>query len=212
MKYLSAVLTKYISLGLVLLCLVTGMATLIAIAPKDLFKAEVEAPPKPTTVKLAEPPQPIEPVVPPKSQTLDSTLMSSLAPDSFANPDFGAGVSFGSGGSGPAVGGSGGFGSDASMLANERSSMNRAPKLSIKGSLEYPSDARQKNISGFVTLKILVSESGFVQNVEVEESDPPGIFDQAAIRSVKNWKFEPGMIQGKLSAAWTSQRIKFELN
>ncbi len=212
MKRFGDVIAKYISFGLVLLSLVTGLATLIAIAPKDLFKAEVEAPPKPTVVKLAEVPEAVEPPQTPKSQALDSTLMASLAPDSFANQDFGSGVSFGSGGNGPAVGGSGGFGTDASTLANERSEMNRAPKLSIKGQLDYPADARQKNISGYVTLKILVSETGFVTNVEVEDSDPPGIFDQSAIRSVKNWKFEPAMIKGKLSSAWTSQRIKFELN
>ncbi len=212
MKNILSVFTKYISFGLVLASLITGLSTLIAIAPKDIFKAEVELPPEPTTVKLAETLEAPEPPQTPKSQAMDSTLMSSLAPDSFANPDFGSGVSFGSGGSGPAVGGSGGFATDASSLANERSSLNRAPKLSIKGSLDYPAEARQRNISGFVTLKILVSETGFVSSVEVEESDPPGIFDQSAIRSVKNWKFEPAMIQGKLTSAWTSQRIKFELN
>jgi protein TonB len=201
---------KFIAAGAGLLTVVAIIAGVFALNPDEIFKDE-RARQKPTAVKLAEPPKQEAPPEPPPQKT-EASLLASLAPDSFANQDLGAGVSFGSGGNGPAVGGGGGFGTDAGQLVKERASINRPPRIMMKGQLEYPSEARQRNISGFVILKILVAETGVVQNVEVEESEPRGVFDQAAMRSVKGWKFEPAMIKGQIVAAWTSQKIKFELN
>lgn len=186
------------------------VAQLFAWQPSDLEDVIEEAI-KPIAVKVAEPQKTEEP--PPPQAKTEASLLSTLAPDSFSGPqDLGSGVSFGSGGHGPAVGGGGGFGTDASQLVKDRSNMNRPPRAVMKGALDYPMEARQRNISGFVILKILVSTNGGVENVEVEESEPRGYFDQAAMKSVKAWKFEPAMIKGQIVAAWTSQKIKFELN
>lgn len=193
---------------LVICALVSSIA---ALNPSELFKNETEIM-KPIAVKLAEPAQQETPPEPP-AKAADANLLASLAPDSFnAAQDAGGGVSFGSGGFGPAVGGGGGFGTDAGQLVKDKTSVNRPPRLALKGTLEYPSEARQRSISGFVILKILVGASGTVDGVEVEESEPRGVFDQAAIKSIKGWKFEPAVIKGQTVAAWTSQRIKFELN
>jgi periplasmic protein TonB len=193
------------------LTVVSLASSFLAWNPADL-KPFVEDAPPPVTVQLAEPAQKEEPPEPPPTPK-EASLLSTLAPDSFAGPqDFGSGVAFGSGGFGPAVGGGGGFGSDASSLVRDGASVNRPPRLLMKGSLEYPSEARQRSISGYVSLKILVSTNGMVDNVEVEESEPRGFFEQAAMKSVRTWKFEPAMIKGQIVAAWTSQKIKFELN
>lgn len=200
---------KWIGGALTLITVIAVLASLFALTPSDILK-DSWIKPKPIAVKLAEPAKKEEPVEPPPKT--DASLLASLAPDSFSSQDMGAGVSFGSGGNGPAVGGGGGFGTDAGQLVKDRATLNRAPRILMKGQLEYPGEARQRNISGFVVLKILVNENGAVQNVEVEDSEPRGIFDQAAMRSVKGWKFEPAMIKGQLVAAWTSQKIKFELN
>jgi protein TonB len=187
------------------------LASVLALDPAELLKDE-EVKIKPIAVKLAEPAKQEAPPEPPP-KTAEANLLASLAPDSFSGAqDAGGGVSFGSGGFGPAVGGGGGFGTDAGQLVKDKTSVNRPPRLAMKGSLEYPSDARQRSISGFVILKILVGASGSVENIEVEDSDPKGTFDQAAMKSVKTWKFEPAVVKGQTVAAWTSQRIKFELN
>ncbi len=209
-KTKSLILLKWLGYGIVGLTGLSLLAQIIAIDPREVFVNEYIHQ-KPTAVKLAEPPKKEEAPEPPP-QKAEANLLASLAPDSFANQDLGSGVSFGSGGSGPAVGGGGGFGTDAGQLVKERSSINRPPRVAMKGQLDYPGEARQRNISGYVTLKILVAENGSVQSVEVEESEHRGIFDQAAMRSVKAWKFEPAMIKGQIVAAWTSQKIKFELN
>jgi len=188
------------------------IASISALDPADILRVLKENP-KPIAVKLAEPPQQEAPPEPPP-KAAEANLLASLAPDSFSNAaqDAGGGVSFGSGGFGPAVGGGGGFGTDASSLVKDKTAINRPPRLAMKGSLEYPSEARQRSISGFVILKILVGSNGSVESLEVEESEPKGIFDQAALKSVKGWKFEPAIVKGQTVAAWTSQRIKFELN
>lgn len=193
------------------LTLVSLVASFVAWDPADL-KPFVEDAPPPIAIQMAEPAKQEEPPEPPPNPK-EASLLSTLAPDSFAGPqDLGSGVAFGSGGFGPAVGGGGGFGSDASSLVRDGASINRPPRLLMKGSLDYPSEARQRSISGYVSLKILVATNGAVDNVEVEESEPKGFFEQAAIKSVRTWKFEPAMIKGQIVAAWTTQKIKFELN
>ncbi len=193
------------------LTLVSLVASFVAWDPSDL-KPFVEDAPPPIAIPMAEPAKQEEPPEPPPNPK-EASLLSTLAPDSFAGPqDLGSGVAFGSGGFGPAVGGGGGFGSDASSLVRDGASINRPPRLLMKGSLDYPTEARQRSISGYVSLKILVATNGAVDNVEVEESQPKGFFEQAAIKSVRTWKLEPAMIKGQIVAAWTTQKIKFELN
>lgn len=186
------------------------VAALVAIDPKDLRIEEVAKREK-IRVKLPDQKKEVEPEPePPKAQ---ESLLSTLAPDSFSSTqDLGGGVGFGSGGSGPAIGGGGGFGADGATLSREKDNVNRPPRLLMKSPLDYPSEARQNSVSGYVMLKILVNSSGGVDNVQVEQSEPAGVFDAAATRSVRAWKFEPAIVKGQIVAAWTMQKIKFELN
>lgn len=191
---------------------VVVVAALIAIDPKDLRPEEVV---KREKIKVKVPDQAkkeeVEPE-PPK-ETPQESLLSTLAPDSLSSSqDLGGGVGFGSGGFGPAIGGGGGFGASGGQLSREKDNINRPPRLLMKGPLDYPSEARQNSVSGFVMLKILVNVSGGVDNVQVDQSEPQGVFDASATRSVRSWKFEPAIVKGQIVAAWTMQKIKFELN
>ena len=60
---------------------------------------------------------------------------------------------------------------------------------------DYPAEAGEKGIQGQVSLKILVSETGDVENVEVISGDP--VLAKAAIEAVKKWKFKPFIKNGK---------------
>lgn len=53
----------------------------------------------------------------------------------------------------------------------------------------YPTEARLKNLEGFVTLEFQVNVLGDVTGIEVIESSPKRIFDKAAINAVRKWKF-----------------------
>lgn len=83
------------------------------------------------------------------------------------------------------------------------------PKLRVPP--EYPKSARAKNITGYVVLSLLVDEEGSVQQVEILESQPQKVFDEASVLAVRQWKFEPGRYKGKPVKTWVKQVVKFEL-
>src|SRR5690606_28141805 len=75
----------------------------------------------------------------------------------------------------------------------------------------YPEAARQQRISGSVILVVDVAEDGSVASAEVERSEPAGVFDEAALSAVANWKFEPAMKGGKPVPARVRVPIAFEI-
>jgi TonB family protein len=59
----------------------------------------------------------------------------------------------------------------------------------------YPSEAREQRIQGEVVVKILISETGDVENAEVVGGDP--ILAKSAVDAAKKWKFKPFIKNGK---------------
>jgi len=75
----------------------------------------------------------------------------------------------------------------------------------------YPYKAAQRGIEGWVRVEFDVTATGSVENVEVIESDPPGVFDKAAIRAVSRWRFKPRMVEGKAVPGKATQVVDFKL-
>lgn len=190
--------------------LLTLGASYFALEPQDLATKH-KKPPAPVAIKVNEA-QKAEP--PPVADTPNmSSALADLAPQNLRNgvQDVG-GIGFGTGGSGPGITGGGGFGTGSAELMGEKTNMDRGPRPIFRSPPEFPPEARQKSVSGFVVVKILVSPNGGVDRAQVDEGVPKGFFEQAALEAVRKWKFEPAMIKGKVQAAWTTQKIKFELN
>jgi protein TonB len=61
----------------------------------------------------------------------------------------------------------------------------------------YPPRAAERGIEGWVELVFTVSEAGAVQDAEVLESHPSNVFDRAALRAVRKWKYNPKVEDGK---------------
>lgn len=76
---------------------------------------------------------------------------------------------------------------------------------------EYPVRARAKGVSGFVTLSLLVGADGSLQDVRVLEARPAGVFDQAAMDAVRQWRFQPAMYEGRPVSMRARQTLRFEL-
>lgn len=74
---------------------------------------------------------------------------------------------------------------------------------------KYPEAARQKNIQGVVTLDILIGKNGTVMSAKV--TDGPKELAKAAIDSVKQWRFEPTMLNGKPVEVETVVQVGFKL-
>jgi protein TonB len=77
---------------------------------------------------------------------------------------------------------------------------------------QYPYKAARRGIEGWVRVTFDVTETGSVENVEVTESDPPGVFDKEATRAVYRWRFKPRIVDGKAVPGTASQVVEFKLN
>ena len=75
---------------------------------------------------------------------------------------------------------------------------------------KYPADAVAKKISGKVVLLVDVAADGNVKHVEVESSQPAGVFDQAAMGAAKDWTFNPAVEGGKPVAGRIRVPITFD--
>lgn len=76
----------------------------------------------------------------------------------------------------------------------------------------YPAYAVEHNLGGRVVLIVDVSADGRVRNAVIERSEPKGIFDEAALAAVRNWKFEPATEDGKPVASQVRVPIDFQLD
>jgi TonB family protein len=55
----------------------------------------------------------------------------------------------------------------------------------------YPRKAEQNGIEGWVELDFTVADSGAVKDVAVHAASPPGVFDQAAVGALLQWRYKP---------------------
>ena len=55
----------------------------------------------------------------------------------------------------------------------------------------FPEEARERDLTGYVDLEFTVRWDGIVEDVTVLKSQPLGIFDQAAVTAVKQWRYRP---------------------
>jgi TonB family protein len=83
------------------------------------------------------------------------------------------------------------------------------PKLIKQVDPVYPEEARKKQIEGIVILSARTDEQGNVVGVKVLRSIPE--LDQAAINAVKQWKYEPKIIDGKPRALIFTVTVRFRL-
>lgn len=86
------------------------------------------------------------------------------------------------------------------------------PRATFQAPMIYPPRAKAKGVKGYVVLSLLIGVTGEIEQVTVIESVPEGIFDDAALQGVNQWKFAPAMYQGKAVRAWARQRVRFDLS
>ena len=77
---------------------------------------------------------------------------------------------------------------------------------------EYPSRARKKGVEGYVTLSLLINETGKIQDVFVVESYPEGIFEQSAQEAIEQWMFAPGEYEGNPVPVRVTQTLRYSLS
>ena len=55
----------------------------------------------------------------------------------------------------------------------------------------YPMHAQKNGISGQVRVRFDVDPQGYVQDIEVIESQPQGVFDESTKQAVAAWRYQP---------------------
>src|SRR3954463_359260 len=177
--------------------------------PDPPRKAEIVAP-KPRSVT---PPPPKPEVTPPKpppqmnipavtsvqelpgavSQLPDATIAQGAGVGGGGGTGTGSGVGSGTG-SGYGPGSGGGFGGGAYREGNGVTS----PRVIKEVKPSYTGEAMRARIQGLVTMEAIVMPDGSVGNVQIIKSlDNSFGLDKEAIKTVKQWRFEPGRRLGQ---------------
>lgn len=76
---------------------------------------------------------------------------------------------------------------------------------------KYPRAAQRRNTSGWVDLGFTVARDGSVHSIEIIESTPGTVFDDAATQAVSQWRFEPVIENGKPVERRAAVRMMFSL-
>jgi TonB family protein len=83
-------------------------------------------------------------------------------------------------------------------------------QLKLKYPPDYPSDAKNAHIEGAVVLRTLIATDGSVKSVRLV-SGPPQLV-QAAEDSVKQWKYQPYLVNGRAIPVATQVTVDFKLD
>lgn len=75
----------------------------------------------------------------------------------------------------------------------------------------YPKAAFEQGIGGTVSLVVDVAADGSVADARVERAEPAGVFDAAALKAVKSWKFTPMVKDGRAVPGRIRVPIRFDL-
>lgn len=88
-----------------------------------------------------------------------------------------------------------------------------AAQLSVVKSVQpiYPARAVSNKIEGWVDVQFTVAENGKVKDVTVKTASIPGVFEDAAVRAVSDWRFKPVMRDARPVAVRSEIRVRFTL-
>jgi TonB family protein len=75
----------------------------------------------------------------------------------------------------------------------------------------YPQNAFKNKTQGWVELDFTVVESGTVKDITVHAASAPGVFEDAAVSALSQWRFKPVIRDAKPVAQRARLRIRFAL-
>lgn len=73
----------------------------------------------------------------------------------------------------------------------------------------YPSRALKRKIEGYVIMSFSIDETGEPFDIEVKEAEPKRIFNRDAVRALKQWKYQPKLVEGK-AIVQQNQTVRLE--
>ena len=73
----------------------------------------------------------------------------------------------------------------------------------------YPPEAKKAKVSGTVKLDATIGSDGIVKELKVISG--PELLQQAALDTVKNWRYRPYLVEGKPTEIRTTINVIFTL-
>ena len=61
----------------------------------------------------------------------------------------------------------------------------------------YPLRARSRGIEGWVEVEFAIAKDGNVVNPVIIDAEPPGVFDNASLKAVSKWRYQPQVIDNE---------------
>ena len=95
--------------------------------------------------------------------------------------------------------------------AGSKTSGIKAPAVVKRVEPLYPYATRFFHVTGIVILQCVIDKSGNVRDVEIKKALPAGTLSYAAMEALRQWKFEPGMLDGKPVDVLFNLTINFKL-
>jgi TonB family protein len=75
----------------------------------------------------------------------------------------------------------------------------------------YPAKAVNGKIEGWVDVQFTVAETGKVTDVSVHAASNPGVFDDAAVKAVAQWRYKPVLRDARAVPVRSEIRVRFTL-
>jgi TonB family protein len=88
------------------------------------------------------------------------------------------------------------------------------PSLKVvdRRSPDYPYGARSVGLEGYVDVEFTVLRDGLPGWVRVRHADPAGLFEQAALDAVYDWRFAPVLVGNAAVECTVATRVRFTLS
>jgi TonB family protein len=77
---------------------------------------------------------------------------------------------------------------------------------------DYPDGARAVGMEGYVDVELTVLRDGRTGWVRVRQAEPAGLFEQAALDAVRDWRFAPPERAGRVVECTVTTRVRFVLS
>lgn len=77
---------------------------------------------------------------------------------------------------------------------------------------DYPMRAANRRIEGWVKVEFTITPEGTVADAVVIDAKPNSVFNHAALKAIKRWKFKPLIIAGEAQEQRAVQTLEFKLS
>ena len=97
----------------------------------------------------------------------------------------------------------------AALSCGVESEIQQPIPLLDEMTIDYPLNLWDQAIEGETLLRVLVTEEGSVDSVEIFESSGHPAFDSAAVAGVINLQFDPATQDGESIGVWVTLPVQF---